>query len=147
RFTVSASVPSPILTSLIIPRSTRSRPRSGSLTPLSASSTSRSVSVGLVLPNIEHDSLGLAPAGAWRRKSKRQKEIVWRAAPNDQTAGRVMRSRRAASGGEIRSSVFGGRPSAAQGYLEPALGVQGSSDRDGPRPALALGLCRGQSDP
>src|SRR5271165_6366401 len=59
RLTVSATVPSLIRTSLIIPRSTKSRPRSGSLTPLSAWNTSRSVSVGLVLPNIERDS----PAG------------------------------------------------------------------------------------
>ena len=52
RLTISDTVPSPILTSLIMPRSTRSRPRSGSLTPFSASSTSRSVSVALVLPNM-----------------------------------------------------------------------------------------------
>ena len=57
KLTVSATVPSPILISLIIPRSTRSRPRSGSLTPFSASMTARSESGVLDLPNIKVDPL------------------------------------------------------------------------------------------
>ena len=57
RLTIKATAPSPILMSLIIPRSTRSRPRSGSFTPFKASSTSRSVSVALVLPNISGHTL------------------------------------------------------------------------------------------
>ena len=96
RLTVSATVPSPIRMSLIIPRSTRSRCRSGSFTPFRALSTSCSVRLGLFLPNIAECPrfdrrrgvrvrVGSGPAG--RRRVARKAPAGVSARPAGRSAG------------------------------------------------------------